>query len=77
MTKKTKSKTYEFSANKFKEERKKQGWTLGKFAEKLLEFSPKASKALVYNWDHGKSPSLEYMMAICKILNKTPDHFAK
>lgn len=64
-----------FNAQKLKNARKEKGLSYGKFNEQIKEFCPKSSKALMWNWENGGSPSTRYLFAICKVLGKSPEYF--
>ena len=73
---KKKKNEFRFSAEKFKAERIAQKITFGKFAEALKKYNGKASKSLVFKWEHGSQPSYLYISAICEILKKDLSFFS-
>ena len=73
---KKKKNDFRFSAEKFRAERIAQQITFGKFTEALKKYNAKASKALVFRWEHGAQPSFIYISAICEILKKDLSFFS-
>jgi len=61
---------------KIKKARLEAGLTFGKFADALQKYEPKASKALIWNWENGKrNISSRYMIAIQAVLKKDFEYF--
>lgn len=67
-----------FDKQKLKRERERRRLSFGEFAKLLAVHERKASKALIWAWEAGRSkPNSRYLIAISKVFGVNPDFFFK
>lgn len=67
-----------FDSKKLKNERERLGYSFEELARALRVIEPKATKAVVWNWENQDAqPAARYMHAIAQVFGREESYFQK